>query len=96
MSDPNTPLPDVPMAAPGETQHWLARPETIRRLWIALAAFLALLIALGFVFPVHGHYHIEEVPGFAAAVGFGGCVALVVVAKTLSALLKRPDTYYDD
>ncbi len=75
---------------------WLARPETIRKLWIALIAFLALLLVGGAVFPVHAHFTMDGLFGFAALVGFGACVALVVVAKTLSVFLKRPDTYYDD
>ena len=79
-----------------EQDHWLARPETIRKLWIALYAFLALLLAGGVVFPVHPHFELDGVFGFAAWFGFGACVALVVVAKSLSVFLKRPDTYYDD
>ena len=75
---------------------WLAQPETIRKLWIALFAFLALLLVGGAIFPVHGHFPIEELFGFAAWVGFISCVVLVVIAKTLSVFLKRPDTYYDD
>ena len=79
-----------------ENDHWLARPETIRKLWIALYAFLALLLAGGAAFPVHGHFGLDGSFGFAAWFGFGACVVLVVAAKSLSVFLKRPDTYYDD
>jgi len=80
---------------PGQ-DHWLARPETIRKLWLALAGVLVLLIAAEAVFPHHGHFWFDGIFGFGAALGFGACVALVVAAKMLSVFLKRPDTYYDD
>ena len=79
-----------------EPDHWLARPETIRKLWIALIAFLTLLLAGGAAYPVHPHFWLDGTFGFAAWFGFGACVALVIVAKTLAIFLKRPDTYYDD
>ncbi len=76
--------------------HWLARPATIRKLWIALIAFLALLLAGGALFPVHPHFWLDGTFGFAAWFGFGACVVLVFGAKALAIFLKRPDTYYDD
>lgn len=79
-----------------DQDHWLARPETIRKLWLTLIAVLATLLAAELVFPHHGHFWFDGLFGFGAWVGFGACVALVVVAKTLSVFLKRPDTYYDD
>jgi hypothetical protein len=79
-----------------QDDHWLARPETIRNLWIALYAFLALLLVGGAIFPVHGHFSLDETFGFAAWFGFAACVLLVVGAKVLAIFLKRPDTYYDD
>jgi len=79
-----------------QTDHWLARPATIRKLWIALIAFLALLLAGGAVFPVHPHFELDGSFGFAAWFGFASCVVLVLGAKALAIFLKRPDTYYDD
>jgi hypothetical protein len=75
---------------------WLAQPQTIRKLWIALIAFLALLLVGGAIFPVHAHFEMDGLFGFAAWVGFISCVVLVVIAKSLSVFLKRSDTYYDD
>ena len=76
--------------------HWLVRPRTIRRLWIGFGVVLALLVA-GDVF-VHGHAHfgIEGTFGFYAWYGLITCVAMVIFAKGLGVLLKRPDTFYDD
>ena len=81
---------------PQDNDHWLARPQTIRKLWIALTAFLVLLLAGGAIYPVHPHFWLDSTFGFAAWFGFGACVVLVVVAKFLAIFLKRPDTYYDD
>jgi len=88
-------MTDRPETDP-QADHWLARPETIRKLWIGLIAFLALLVAGGALFPGHPHFWLDGTFGFAAWFGFGACVLLVVVAKALAIFLKRPDTYYDD
>ena len=79
-----------------EDDHWLARPATIRKLWIALIAFLALLLAGGAAYPVHGYFGLDGTFAFAAWFGFASCVVLVLGAKALAIFLKRPDTYYDD
>ena len=34
--------------------------------------------------------------GFGAWFGFASCVALILFARALGVLLKRPDNYYDD
>lgn len=79
-----------------DDDHWLARPETIHKLWLLLIAVLVLLVAAEFVFPPHPHFALDRLFGFGAWIGFGSCVVLVVVAKSLSIFNKRPDTYYDD
>lgn len=84
------------MSEKREPDHWLARPETIRRLWMVLTGALALEVLAQLAFPVESHFGIDGIFGFAAWFGFGACVVLVVIAKTLSVFVKRPDTYYDD
>lgn len=79
-----------------EDDHWLARPATIRKLWIALIAFLALLLAAGLVFPSHAYFGLDGVFGFGAWFGFGSCIVLIFGSKAIGVFLKRPDTYYDD
>ena len=79
-----------------EPEHWLARPATIRKLWIALIAFLVLLLAGGTLYPVHANFGLDGTFGFAAWFGFGAFVVLVLGAKALAIFVKRPDTYYDD
>ena len=75
--------------------HWLARPATIRKLWIGFAIVLALLAAADF--PVHKHDYVgpDGWFGFYWVFGFIACVAMVVFAKILGVLIKRPDRYYD-
>jgi hypothetical protein len=76
--------------------HWLVRPSTIRRLWWCFGALLALIVLLQFVAPVKGWLGIDAWPGFGAAFGFLSCVGMVLAAKGLGVLLKRPEKYYDD
>jgi hypothetical protein len=82
------------MAGP-EHDHWLARSRTIRLLWAAFIAVLAALVASDLVVTHHPHFGLESSFGFGAWFGFLSCVVLIVLAKALGSLLKRPDTYYD-
>ncbi len=77
-------------------QHWLSRPETIRKLWRIFGAILALTVLAQIFISVHGHFGVDGWFGFSAAYGFLTCVAMVVFAKVLGLVLKRPDTYYED
>ncbi len=75
--------------------HWLTRPETIRILWIVSAVILAAIVGLQFLVPIKGHFGIDGTYGFFAWFGFLTCVVMVVFAKALGYLIKRPDDYYD-
>ena len=76
--------------------HWLARPETIKLIWRVSLAVLALLVLADLAVVHHPHFGIDGTIGFGAWFGFLSCVLMVIFAKALGALLKRPDTYYDD
>ncbi|MDH5361514.1 MAG: hypothetical protein OEX03_13150 [Gammaproteobacteria bacterium] len=77
-------------------KHWLTRPETIHKLWIAFSTVLALTVIAGLFIDFHGHFGIESSIGFYAWFGFGSCVLMVVFAKLLgNFLLKRSDNYYE-
>lgn len=76
-------------------EHWLARPETIRRLWIGGIAVCALLVAADLFIHHHGRFGIDGTFGFGAWFGFAAGVAIVFFAKAFSVLVKRKDTYYD-
>ena len=90
----NTASQTQPGGAPDE--HWLTRPATIRRLWIGFSAVLALTVLLQLVISIKGYFGVDGWFGFGAAFGFLSCVAMVLVAKALGAVLKKPEDYYDD
>lgn len=84
-----------PQSARPSDDHWLVRPATIRKLWIGFAVLLALLGAADFLVHKHDYVGPDGWFGFYWVFGFAGCVGMVVFAKILGVLIKRPDTYYD-
>ena len=76
--------------------HWLDDPVHVRLLWRAFLVLLALLVAAEALVHLHPHFEVESIFGFSAWFGFGACAAMIVVAKGLALLLKRPDTYYGE
>jgi hypothetical protein len=80
---------------PPDHDHWLVRASTIRGLWMISIGALAVLVALDLVVAHHPHFGIDATFGFGAWYGFAACVVLVLFAKLVGNLLKRPDTYYD-
>lgn len=76
--------------------HWLTRPATIRWLWIIFVAILAATVVAEFFIPIKGKFSLDSNFGFGAWFGFGACVAMVLAAKVLGWLLKRPEDYYDE
>lgn len=75
--------------------HWLVRPATIRVLWIVFALVLAATVLADLFIAHHPFFGFDGTFGFGAWFGFLSCVVLIVFARTLGALLKRPDDYYD-
>ena len=75
---------------------WLVRASTIRLLWRVSIVILALTVLAQLVIKVKGYFGIDAWFGFAAAYGFLACLAMVLVAKVLGALLKRDENYYND
>ena len=65
-------------------------------MWKAFIALLALsLLAEAFIVK-DAHFDAERWFGFHAAYGFIACTALILIAKALGVLLKKPDRYYDE
>ena len=79
---------------PNETDHWLVRASTIRRLWIGATVLLTVLVLLQLLIPIKGYFGVDGWFGFGAVFGFVCCLLMVLVAKGLGYVLKRPDTYY--
>lgn len=88
MSDKNVNKP--------KDDHWLVQPAMIRKLSIGGLVVLALTVIADFFVHHHPYFGIDGTYGFGAWYGFFSCVVLVIGAKALGAILKRPDTYYDD
>jgi ABC-type protease/lipase transport system fused ATPase/permease subunit len=74
--------------------HWLDEPRNVKRLWRSFLVVLALTVLAELLVHLHPHFEIESVFGFHAWFGLIACAAMIVVAKALALLLKRPDTYY--
>lgn len=80
-------------------KHWLVRKSTIRKLWIGLYITLVLSVIVEFFITPHerfGAYGVDTSIGFSAWFGFLGCVLMVVFAKLLGYLIKRPDRFYTE
>jgi len=77
-------------------QHWLTRPETVRKLWRLFIAVLLAVVLAELLVANEARFDVERLFGFFAWFGFVACVVLIVLAKGVGVLLKRPDTYYDD
>jgi hypothetical protein len=75
--------------------HWLTRPATIRKLWWLFIILLAGVVLAGLLIRQEAHFSVEDLFGFNALFGFLACAALILVAKGIGVMLKRPDTYYD-
>ncbi len=80
---------------PQERQHLFDKPENVRRLLRILYLACALLLAADLFVHRHVQHGWESLWGFYAFFGFTACVLLVLLAKQLRKLLKRPEDYYD-
>ena len=74
--------------------HWLDEPRKVRLLWRGFLAVLAATVLAELAVALHPHFSVESLFGFHALYGFLACLAMIVVAKGLGLLLKRPDDYY--
>ncbi len=75
---------------------WLVRPESIRGICYGSVAVLVIVVLLETVVPIKGYFTIDNWHGFGAVFGFLSCLIMVLVAKGLGLLLKRPQDYYLD
>ncbi len=75
--------------------HWLDEPRNVRRLWRFFLGVLAATVLAEFALTLHPHFAVDALPGFHALYGFLACAAMIVAAKALGILLKRPDSYYE-
>ncbi len=74
--------------------HWLDDPLNIKKLWRAFMVVLALTVAAELVVHLHPHFELESLFGFHAVYGLVTCLLMIVGAKGLALLVKRPDDFY--
>lgn len=82
------------MKNPANKSHWLDQPKNIQRLWRGFLVVLLLTVLAEFVVHLHPAFEVEGLFGFHAAFGLITCALMILVAKALALLLKRPDAYY--
>lgn len=75
--------------------YWLDRSENVTRLFLGLCAVGLALVLADLVLHRHDSIGFAERFGFYAVYGFVACVALVLTAKAMRRVLKRPEDYYD-
>ena len=76
-------------------RYWLDDPRNVTRLCWWLGVICALLFLADAFYDKHPHFEAEGWFGFYAIFGFVACIGLVLAAKGLRRILKRPETYYD-
>ena len=78
-----------------ERSRWLDSRENVTRLYRGLWAIGIGLFLLDFIVHRHEELAFAAAPGFYAFYGFFACVLLVLAAKALRRVLKRPEDYYE-
>jgi len=76
-------------------KYWLDDPANVTRLYRGVWIVGLLLVALDFVLHRHDDLAFAETWGFYAFYGFVACVSLVLTAKGLRRLVRRPEDYYE-
>jgi len=78
-----------------QKQYWLDSKDNVTKVYRGVWIACALLLGAELFVHLHGHFAVEEWFGFYGFFGFIGCVGLVLGAKALRVVLKRPEDYYD-
>lgn len=79
-----------------DRRYWLDDPGNVTQLYRSLWATGLLLLAAELFLHRHEDFGFATLFGFYAFYGFFACVALVLAAKALRRVLKRPEDYYDE
>lgn len=91
-----TPEAKPAKSAQAEPVRWLDRAENVRKVYHGVWVACALLLVAELFIDKHADTAAEHGFGFHGFYGLVGGVALVLAAKLLRKLLKRPENYYDD
>ena len=79
-----------------QKQYWLDSKDNVTKVYRGVWIACALLLVAELFVHLHGHFAVEELFGFYGFFGFIGCVGLVLGAKAMRVVLKRPENYYDE
>ena len=77
------------------SQHWILKKENIKKLWVCSIVLLVSLILVQLIFPIKGHFEVESWIGFGAWFGFIACILMILFAKILGLVVKKPEDYYE-
>lgn len=77
-------------------QHWLEAPRTVDRIVHGLWLACALVLIIGLFVQGHTRFGFDGWFGFYALFGFVAYCVIVLGAKQLRRLLRRPEDYYGD
>ena len=92
MSDHKTDPSKLP--ALGRMLLWVDKSGSANKIFWALAIACGLLFLADFTFEKHGHFDVENLPGFFGTYGFIMFTVLILAAKGLRVLIKRPEDFY--
>lgn len=84
------------LPALGRMLLWVDKPGSANKIFWALVVVCGLAFLADFTYEKHGHFDVENVPGFFAAYGFFMFTGLILAAKGLRVLIKRPEDFYGD
>jgi hypothetical protein len=77
-------------------KYWLDDPRNVTRIYWSVFVVCGLLFVADAFYRKHPHFEAESWFGFYGIFGFVACVGLVLAAKVLRLILKRPEDYYDN
>jgi len=80
---------------PERRHYWLDSPGNVTKLYRGLWAVGAVLVLAEFLVQKHEEPAFAGGFAFYALFGFVACVALVLTAKALRRILRRPEDYYE-
>lgn len=84
------------LPALGRMLLWVDKPGSATKIFWALVVVCVLLFLADFTFEKHGHFDVENLPGFFGAYGFVMFTGLILAAKGLRVLIKRSEDFYGD
>lgn len=75
--------------------YWLDRKENVTKVYWAVWIICGVLLLIDPLIHKHEEFGFAEWFGFFGFFGFVACVGLVLTAKMLRRVLKRPEDYYE-